>query len=141
MESAAGRNRRAHASSRRPGEPGFRARLAGKHRGELLQRRVPRERRAVPGARLPHRVGQLHDLGFSQGEPDYWGGDGHGNLAFSRRLWPLARPMPEFQSWGGEEKVFADKLQQHQAAVRERFGGLLHQWHPERPPVSAWPSF
>jgi glycosyltransferase involved in cell wall biosynthesis len=66
------------------------------------------------------------------GNPGEWEDFSVGNVAFSRKLWQLAKPVPEFQSWGGEDNIFADRLQKHQRAIRERFAGFCHQWHPER---------
>jgi glycosyltransferase involved in cell wall biosynthesis len=65
------------------------------------------------------------------GKPAGWEDFSLGNVAFDRSLWDLAGPVPEFQSCGGEDNIFGDKLQEHQPAVRERFVGLFHQWHPE----------
>ncbi|HEX4055488.1 MAG TPA: glycosyltransferase [Tepidisphaeraceae bacterium] len=65
------------------------------------------------------------------GESAEWEDFSVGNVAFSRCLWNLAKPVPEFQSWGGEDNIFADKLQEHQPPTRERIDGLFHQWHPE----------
>jgi glycosyltransferase involved in cell wall biosynthesis len=66
-----------------------------------------------------------------KGAPDFWGDYGVGNLAFHRRLWELARPVPEFQSWGGEDNIFVERMLAHSPALRERSPGLIHQWHPE----------
>ena len=67
-----------------------------------------------------------------EGKPAGWEDFSLGNVAFDCRLWRVAQPVPEFQSWGGEDNIFADKLQEHCPAVRERFEGLFHQWHPEK---------
>jgi glycosyltransferase involved in cell wall biosynthesis len=65
------------------------------------------------------------------GSFEEWFDFGVGVVAFCREDWEIAKPVPEFTSWGGEDNIFADRLQCHKRAIRERFEGIKHLWHPE----------
>jgi hypothetical protein len=66
------------------------------------------------------------------GAPDSWLDFGAGVVGISRRAFDLTSGVPEFQSWGGEDDVFASRVGNIIPVVRERFDGIRHQWHPER---------
>lgn len=52
-------------------------------------------------------------------------------MFLSRKVYELSGGVPEFDSWGGEDDLFLDRVQRHCPVVRLRDAGLLHQWHPE----------
>ncbi|ADG66882.1 glycosyl transferase family 2 [Planctopirus limnophila DSM 3776] len=65
----------------------------------------------------------------SDGTFDSWGF--LGNVACDREVWNAAGQIPEFYSWGGEDNLFADRLQSIKPGIREVSLGFRHQWHPE----------
>ena len=60
-----------------------------------------------------------------------WEDRGHGPLAAPREAYFAAGGCPEFESWGGEDDLLYERLGRVAPAVRERAGGLRHQWHPD----------
>ncbi|MCA9238570.1 MAG: glycosyltransferase family 2 protein [Planctomycetales bacterium] len=60
-----------------------------------------------------------------------WQDWGYGNVGLMRQDLERAGPVPEYDSWGGEDYVLRDRLAQRCRIIRERAGGLFHQWHPE----------
>ncbi|QDT14241.1 glycosyltransferase family 2 protein [Alienimonas californiensis] len=67
-----------------------------------------------------------------EGEPAYWEDRAHGVVAVSRARFAEVGGVPEFESWGGEDDLFYDRLARIGPVVRERAEGLRHQWHPDR---------
>lgn len=65
------------------------------------------------------------------GELTHWLDLGYGIVGIERRVFDASGGVPEFESWGGEDDVFRDRVQDQVPGVRERCGGLRHQWHPE----------
>ncbi|NNJ26207.1 glycosyltransferase family 2 protein [Alienimonas chondri] len=67
-----------------------------------------------------------------QGEPSSWEDLGFGPMAVSRSRFDEVGGLPEFESWGGEDNIFYERLEQVVTIRRERMPGLRHQWHPDR---------
>lgn len=65
------------------------------------------------------------------GHPEFWQDFSHGMSAFHRELFHKAGPVPEFESWGGEDDLFHESLARFAPIIRERSPFLEHQWHPE----------
>lgn len=65
------------------------------------------------------------------GHPEFWQDFSHGMSAFHRELFQKAGPVPEFESWGGEDDLFHESLARFAPIIRERSPFLEHQWHPE----------
>ena len=66
-----------------------------------------------------------------KGRHEFWQDLSHGMVAMHRNWYTAVGPVPEFESWGGEDDLFHDALAQHVSVVRERSPHLKHQWHPE----------
>ncbi len=66
-----------------------------------------------------------------EGHPEFWQDFSHGMSAFHRELFQKAGPVPEFESWGGEDDLFHESLARFVPIIRERSPYLEHQWHPE----------
>lgn len=66
-----------------------------------------------------------------QGQAEFWQDLSHGMVGLRRELFEQAGPIPEFESWGGEDDLFHEAVARHVAVVRERTPFLKHQWHPE----------
>ncbi|PQO43820.1 glycosyltransferase family 2 protein [Blastopirellula marina] len=66
-----------------------------------------------------------------QGQPESWQDLSHGMVGLRRELFEQAGPIPEFESWGGEDDLFHEAVARHVTVVRERTPYLKHQWHPE----------
>lgn len=65
------------------------------------------------------------------GSPASWQDFGHGIAALHRDVFNASGGVPEFESWGGEDNLFSERVHRHRPGVRERWPGLRHQWHPE----------
>lgn len=59
-----------------------------------------------------------------------WQDFGYGIAALNRLLFDAAGGVPEYQSWGGEDVVFFERLALHTTIVREQCEELNHLWHP-----------
>lgn len=57
--------------------------------------------------------------------------DGFGIVFISPALFHAVGGMPEFESWGGEDNLFHDRISRISPVIREGSEGLRHQWHPE----------
>ncbi len=66
------------------------------------------------------------------GQPSHWLDLGYGIVGLAREVFDATGGVPEFESWGGEDDIFSNRVQIQIPAVRERCGGLRHQWHPDR---------
>ena len=65
------------------------------------------------------------------GNSAFWQVDGYGIAALSRNVFNATDGVPEFESWGGEDDLFRNRIHEHVDWVRERCEGLRHQWHPD----------
>lgn len=65
------------------------------------------------------------------GEREYWQEYGYGIAALHRDTFESSGGLPEFDSWGGEDDVFHERVSRKVGVLRERSYGLIHQWHPE----------
>jgi len=66
-----------------------------------------------------------------EGQLSHWLDYGHGIVGLERQVFIAAGGVPEFESWGGEDNIFSDRVQAQVSGVRERYEGLQHQWHPD----------
>ncbi|MEM9702778.1 MAG: glycosyltransferase family A protein [Planctomycetota bacterium] len=65
-----------------------------------------------------------------EGRRENWEGHGYGPIAAARAMIQAAGGVPEFESWGGDDDLFYERLTRLTPATRERLPGLRHQWHP-----------
>ncbi len=68
----------------------------------------------------------------AEGEPARLAAMGYGSAFVSRSVFRTAGGVPEFQSWGGEDDLFRDRVARLVRVEREHIEGFYHQWHPER---------
>lgn len=66
-----------------------------------------------------------------EGQLEHWLDLGYGIVGLARSVFDASGGVPEFESWGGEDDIFSERVQTQVPGVRERFGGLRHQWHPD----------
>ncbi|MEM6258481.1 MAG: glycosyltransferase [Planctomycetota bacterium] len=66
-----------------------------------------------------------------RGEAEFWLDDGYGIVGLHRDLYNQSNGVPEFESWGGEDDLFFDRVHRLGGTIRERWAGLRHQWHPD----------
>lgn len=55
-----------------------------------------------------------------------------GNAFVSWEMFLQAGGIPEFNSWGGEDDIFHDRIRKLVRVRREYHEGFFHQWHPDR---------
>ena len=55
-----------------------------------------------------------------------------GNVFLSKQMFAASGGVPEFQSWGGEDDIFYERVRRIANIRRDEGAGFYHQWHPER---------
>ncbi|WP_146393485.1 glycosyltransferase [Allorhodopirellula solitaria] len=55
-----------------------------------------------------------------------------GNVFLSKQMFAASGGVPEFQSWGGEDDIFYERVRRITNIRRDEGNGFYHQWHPER---------